>query len=146
MRMPILASERVLVRPFVAADLDAVYELLDVQLAEADVGTEGALSRTERERWLQWAVLNEEALAHLKQAAVRRSGGGPQGDGLDRRRVRLRAVFRTVRAATVGRRRGRNGPVLDRVWALLRHLAGLSGPGPPRRRPRACWSATASTS
>jgi RimJ/RimL family protein N-acetyltransferase len=67
MRMPDLESERLVIRPFMLADLDAVHDLLDVQLAEADIGTEGTLPREARERWLQWSVLNEEALAHLKQ-------------------------------------------------------------------------------
>jgi RimJ/RimL family protein N-acetyltransferase len=66
-RMPMLESERLVIRPFVMADLDAARDLLDVQLAAANVGTEGVLSRVERERWLQWSVLNEEALAYLKQ-------------------------------------------------------------------------------
>lgn len=67
MRMPHLESERLLIRPFLMSDLEAVYDLLDVQLAEADVGTEGVLALAERERWLQWSVLNEQALAYLKQ-------------------------------------------------------------------------------
>ncbi len=67
MRMPRLESDRLLIRPFLLADLEAAYDLLDVQLAGADVGTEGVMSRAEREGWLQWSVLNEEALAYLKQ-------------------------------------------------------------------------------
>lgn len=66
MRMPVLEGERLLVRPFVPDDLDAIHDLLDVQLAEADVGTEGVLTRAERERWLQWSVLNEQQLAYMK--------------------------------------------------------------------------------
>src|SRR4051794_11765774 len=65
-RMPTLEGTRLLVRPFVMDDLDAVHELLDVQLGEADVGTEGMLTRSEREHWLQWSVLNEQQLAYMK--------------------------------------------------------------------------------
>ena len=42
-------------------------ELLDVELASADFGTEGAQSLAGRRQWLQWTVLNYEELAKLYQ-------------------------------------------------------------------------------
>jgi ribosomal-protein-alanine N-acetyltransferase len=81
MRLPVLESERLLIRPFTLADIEAVHDLLDVQLRDASTGTEGTLSLTERERWLRWAVLNEQALAYLMQppygdrAIVQRGSG-----------------------------------------------------------------------
>jgi ribosomal-protein-alanine N-acetyltransferase len=81
MRMPPLETERLLIREFAAGDLDAVHQLLDVDLAEADLGTEGATTREERRRWLEWSALNHEQLALLRQppygdrAIVLRSAG-----------------------------------------------------------------------
>lgn len=65
--MPTLETARLMLRPFVAADLPAVYQLLDVDLAESDMGNEGAQSLDARRRWLDWTVLNYEQLAHLYQ-------------------------------------------------------------------------------
>lgn len=65
MHMPPLETARLLIRPFVMDDLDAIYQLLDVDLAEADMGNEGALSRERRRQWLEWSVLNYGALASL---------------------------------------------------------------------------------
>jgi ribosomal-protein-alanine N-acetyltransferase len=65
--MPALETARLLIRPFVEADLPAVYQLLDVDLTEDDMGNEGALSLDVRRRWLDWTVLNYEQLAHLYQ-------------------------------------------------------------------------------
>jgi len=65
--MPTLETARLVLRPFVGADLPAVYQLLDVDLAESAMGTEGAQSRDERRRWLDWTVLNYDQLAQLYQ-------------------------------------------------------------------------------
>jgi ribosomal-protein-alanine N-acetyltransferase len=67
MLMPTLKTERLLIRPFSMDDLDAIYQLLDVELNDADFGTEGPKARAERERWLQWTVLNYEELARMYQ-------------------------------------------------------------------------------
>jgi [ribosomal protein S5]-alanine N-acetyltransferase len=67
MRMPVLETDRLVVRPFVLDDLAAVHDLLDVQLADANVGTDGVLSLEERERWLRWMVGSYEGLAYLHQ-------------------------------------------------------------------------------
>ena len=44
MHMPPLETVRLLIRPFDMDDLDAIYQLLDVDLAEADMGNQGALA------------------------------------------------------------------------------------------------------
>lgn len=67
MRIPPLETERLLVRPFIMDDLDTIHQLLDIDLQEADFGTEGATSRQEREQWLQWTILSYEELAKLYQ-------------------------------------------------------------------------------
>lgn len=67
MHMPVLRTERLLIRRFTLDDLAAVHDLLDAQLAEADMGTDGAYTLAERERWLRWTVLNYDELARLHQ-------------------------------------------------------------------------------
>ncbi|MGN6813485.1 MAG: GNAT family N-acetyltransferase [Thermomicrobiales bacterium] len=67
MRMPTLETDRLLIRPFTMDDLAAIHQILDVELASADFGTEGAQSLAERRQWLQWTVLNYEELAKLYQ-------------------------------------------------------------------------------
>ncbi|MEO7910245.1 MAG: GNAT family N-acetyltransferase [Roseiflexaceae bacterium] len=66
-RMLPLETGRLLIRPFVMADLDALYQIVDVELSEADFGTEGAQSLDERREWLEWAILNYEQLAKMYQ-------------------------------------------------------------------------------
>jgi ribosomal-protein-alanine N-acetyltransferase len=65
--MPTLETVRLLIRPFVSEDLPAVHQLLDVELAEAEMGNEGEQSFEERRRWLAWMVLNYDQLAKLYQ-------------------------------------------------------------------------------
>ncbi|MGH2605893.1 MAG: GNAT family N-acetyltransferase [Anaerolineales bacterium] len=65
--MPPLQTERLVVRPFVMEDLQVVHRLLDIELAEADLGTEKATTLAERAGWLQWSVLNYSQLAMLHQ-------------------------------------------------------------------------------
>ncbi len=65
--MPILETPRLLVRPLRLDDLGTVHQLLDVELAEVDFGSEGAKALTEREDWLRWTVLNYEQLGRLYQ-------------------------------------------------------------------------------
>jgi ribosomal-protein-alanine N-acetyltransferase len=84
MRMPVLEIDRLVVRPFALDDLAAVHDLLDVQLGDAEVGTEGALSLEDRKRWLEWMVANYEGLAYLTQP--------PYGD----RAVVLRATGQII--------------------------------------------------
>ena len=79
--MPALETRRLLIRPFVIEDLQDVHRLLDIELVEAELGTEKMESLDERARWLRWAVLNYEQLAKLYQppfgdrAVVLRSTG-----------------------------------------------------------------------
>lgn len=81
MKMPTLETERLVIRPFTLDDLDALYQILDVDLGDADLGTEGTMARDERRRWLEWSVLNYEQLAKMYQppygdraVALRESG------------------------------------------------------------------------
>ena len=67
MRVPLLETARLVVRPFTLDDLDAIYLILDVELGDAGAGTEGTRARDERRRWLQWTVLNYEELVRLYQ-------------------------------------------------------------------------------
>jgi ribosomal-protein-alanine N-acetyltransferase len=67
MQVPPLQTERLIIRPFTLNDLDDIHQLLDIDLAAADFGTEGATSRDERQKWLQWTVMNYEELAKLYQ-------------------------------------------------------------------------------
>jgi RimJ/RimL family protein N-acetyltransferase len=64
--MPLLETDRLTIRPFVAEDLDAVHELLSLAFNRSFDPTEAA-ARAWRQRWLEWAVLNEEMLAALGQ-------------------------------------------------------------------------------
>lgn len=67
MRVPPLETDRLLIRPFTLENLDSLHQILDVELAQAEFGTEGAKSLGEREQWLQWTILNYEELAKLYQ-------------------------------------------------------------------------------
>ena len=59
--MPVLETERLLVRPFEAGDLEACHQLLEVEAWQ----TQKTLA--EREAWLRWTVLSYDALAELRQ-------------------------------------------------------------------------------
>jgi ribosomal-protein-alanine N-acetyltransferase len=64
MRMPVLATERLLIRPFTPDDLHPIHEILD----EAPDGeTKEAGSLEARRAWLHWSVVNEQELAKLLQ-------------------------------------------------------------------------------
>src|SRR5438309_1255234 len=67
MLVPPLETQRLIIRPYSMDDLDAVYQLLDVDLSAADYGSEGAGTRAERQQWLQWTVMNYYALDRLYQ-------------------------------------------------------------------------------
>ena len=59
LEMPPLETTRLLIRPFVLEDLQDVYRLLDVELAEAHLGTDKVETLVERTEWLQrlgWCV------------------------------------------------------------------------------------------
>lgn len=67
MPVPLLETERLLIRPFSVEDLDAIYQLLDVELSEIDFGNQGAMTLEERKRWLQWTIMSYEELDKLYQ-------------------------------------------------------------------------------
>lgn len=62
MQMPTLHTRRLLIRPFTLDDLDDIHPILS-----ASFPAEPAVTRDERRRWLQWAALNTEQLAQLRQ-------------------------------------------------------------------------------
>ena len=66
--MPLLETERLIIRPFVLPDFDAIYRILDVELGEATAdAAQLAAVQAARWEWLEWSVLNYTALARLHQ-------------------------------------------------------------------------------
>ena len=65
--MPPLETARLIIRPFSRDDLHSIHHILDVELADVDVGNAGAATLQQRAEWLQWTVLNYEQLARLYQ-------------------------------------------------------------------------------
>ena len=66
-KMPTLETPRLRIRPFAMEDLPDVHQLLDVDLGEAQLGTERLDSLGDRAQWLHWSILNYEQLAKLRQ-------------------------------------------------------------------------------
>jgi RimJ/RimL family protein N-acetyltransferase len=85
MEMPQLEMERLLIRPFLPGDLDAVHRILDVELRDVNFGAEGAMTINARKEWLEWSVRNYTQLAALYQppygdrAIVLKADGGLVG-------------------------------------------------------------------
>jgi ribosomal-protein-alanine N-acetyltransferase len=67
MHMPPLETLHLVIRPFSMDDLQPIHHILDIELADADFGSEGAATLEQRREWLQWTVLNYEHLARLYQ-------------------------------------------------------------------------------
>lgn len=67
MHVPTLETARLIIRPLVIDDLDAIHQISDVELGEADFGYESAKALSEREKWLRWTIANYEELAKLYQ-------------------------------------------------------------------------------
>jgi len=67
MHMPPLETDRLIIRPFTMNDLNAIHQLLDIDLHDAEFGTEGPNTLEERKQWLQWSILNYQELAKLNQ-------------------------------------------------------------------------------
>jgi len=67
LHMPVLETSRLQIRPFVIEDLDTIHRILDVELSAADFGTDGAKALDARRRWLEWTIMNYDALAELYQ-------------------------------------------------------------------------------
>jgi RimJ/RimL family protein N-acetyltransferase len=81
LHMPALETDRLIVRPFTLRDLEPLYRVLDVELADAHTGAEHAESLGQRAEWLRWSVANYEQLARMYQppfgdraVALRESG------------------------------------------------------------------------
>ena len=66
-RMPTLETDRLMIRPFTLDDLDDIHQILDVELSDADFGTEGAKALDERRAWRQWTIISYAELAQLYQ-------------------------------------------------------------------------------
>lgn len=68
MRVPVLETERLAIRPLTMEDLAAIHEVMARCFGE-EAPTEAAITATlEQTRvWLQWSVLNYEQLARLHQ-------------------------------------------------------------------------------
>jgi [ribosomal protein S5]-alanine N-acetyltransferase len=62
-----LRTERLHIRPLRMDDLDDIYRILDVELAEADTGSPPAGTLEGRREWLEWTALAYEQLARLYQ-------------------------------------------------------------------------------
>lgn len=65
--MTLLNTPRLTIRPFEMDDLEAIHQILDVELDEAVTGSEPVTSVEERATWLRWTVLGYEQLARLHQ-------------------------------------------------------------------------------
>jgi len=65
--MPPLETPRLRIRPFAGEDLQSIHHILDIELAEAEVGSEGAGTLEQRAEWLQWTIVNYEQLGRLYQ-------------------------------------------------------------------------------
>ena len=65
--MPVLETERLIIRPLEPGDLDTIHSILDVELADADFGSESAKALDGRREWLTWTILSYEQLARLHQ-------------------------------------------------------------------------------
>ena len=64
--IPPLETERLLIRPFVMKDLDAIHRIMDVCFDDGSHVNDAA-ALAERREWLQWAILNEQQLARMYQ-------------------------------------------------------------------------------
>ena len=67
MRMiPLLESERLIIRPFVMDDLEIIHRIMDVCFDDGS-HVHDAVAWAARREWLQWQVLNHAQLAKLFQ-------------------------------------------------------------------------------
>lgn len=67
MSVPLLTTERILVRPLVMDDLDAVYQAVDVELNQDCPDGEWPLAYEVRRGWLEWTIRSYGELERLKQ-------------------------------------------------------------------------------
>jgi ribosomal-protein-alanine N-acetyltransferase len=62
----ILQTPRLIVRPFIPNDLNAIHRILDLTFGDgSNIGDPAALR--ERQSWLEWSILNQEWFAKLHQ-------------------------------------------------------------------------------
>ncbi|MCB0162788.1 MAG: GNAT family N-acetyltransferase [Anaerolineae bacterium] len=61
-----IETERLVIRPFIQADLGAIHRILNRAFGEDDPAGEIAAMQ-ERQSWLQWSILNQEWLPKLYQ-------------------------------------------------------------------------------
>lgn len=81
--MQAIQTERLVLRPFTLDDFDAIFQILDVDsgVVAVDDPSAVAAARAERRQWLEWSILNYDALDRLHQppygdrALVLRAGG-----------------------------------------------------------------------
>lgn len=66
MHVPTLESARLIVRQLTLADLSAIHSVLATAFDEPELVND-ATALSERERWLQWTVLNYEQVERLHQ-------------------------------------------------------------------------------
>ena len=116
MTMPTLETPRLLIRPFMLADFDAIHRILDVESGAVDPhDTEGlAAAGVARQEWLAWTVRNYPALARLHQP--------PYGD----RAVVLRATGEMIGACGFA-------PAMLPFGQLAAMHAAAPPPAPPVR-------------
>jgi len=67
MPVPPFETARLLIRPLAMDDLEAIHQILDVDLSTADFGSEGAQSRDDRAHWLQWTIMSYAEQVKLYQ-------------------------------------------------------------------------------
>ena len=67
MSLPVLETQRLIIRPFFMDDLDDIHRILDIELAEVNWGHDETKAMDERRQWLQWTVMSYEQLAKLYQ-------------------------------------------------------------------------------
>jgi RimJ/RimL family protein N-acetyltransferase len=67
MRLPILETDRLRVRPFEQGDLDAVQEILFDEVAAGEADGESGGLREELRQWLEWTALSYQELDRLNQ-------------------------------------------------------------------------------
>jgi RimJ/RimL family protein N-acetyltransferase len=66
MGVPVLATERLRIRPLATDDLDAVQQLF-AAIAGTDPNSDWAMTRAQCQRWLEWTALSYGELARLHQ-------------------------------------------------------------------------------
>lgn len=65
-RLPVLETERLIIRPFIMDDLHAIHQVfVDANWVNAELTFDEALAQ--RRVWLEWATRNPDALAGLNQ-------------------------------------------------------------------------------